>query len=247
MTRLYHAVGLFSGSQKSKWSSVYAEIDPFKYSSWPMNANVQAWAVTKVVERQLSKLEKSGRMHQLPPVLAMQSVVDSTVVVHKLITVLFDRLTSESSELFLFDVNRTDALSNLINLSFEKSVSPQLRRSDRPYRLTVLKNSQADPDQLSLLVRDDGQVTERQVDLSWPANVVSLSHVAVPIPSDDAVYGDGSGINPFTFGNVSVRAEPSALMIPSSVFVRCRHNPFYGFMEDRVVRWLADSLASMES
>ena len=59
MTRLYHTVGLVSRNPKTKWSSVYAEIDPFKYSSWPMNANVQAWAVP-VVERKLAALEKSG-------------------------------------------------------------------------------------------------------------------------------------------------------------------------------------------
>lgn len=239
MTRLYHAVALFSRDQKAKWSSIYAEIDPFKYSSWPMNANVQAWSVTKTVERKLAALEKSGRMDQLPPILAMQSIVDSTVVVPKLITALFDRLTSQSSELFLFDVNRTDALSNLLNLSFEQTVKPALSRTDRPFRLTVLSTSKLNASELSLTIRDHGQWTQQSVDLSWPTEVVSLSHVAVPFPPDDPVYGARSDQNKLTLGNVSIRAEPSALMIPSSVFVRCRHNPFYSFMEDRVINWLA--------
>ena len=64
-----------------------------------MNANMQAWLVTQSVERQLSKLHKSGRMKEMPPILAMQSVVDSTIIVPKLITTLFDRLQSASSEL----------------------------------------------------------------------------------------------------------------------------------------------------
>jgi hypothetical protein len=144
VSRLYHTVGLVSQNEKAKWSNIYAEIDPFKYNSWPMNGNVQAWNLTRVVERQLAALEKSRRMQELPPLLAMQSVVDSTVVVPKLITVLFDRLTSETSELFLFDVNRMDSLSNLLNLSFERTILPKLERTDRPFKLTVMGNAQPD-------------------------------------------------------------------------------------------------------
>lgn len=239
ITRLYHAAGLISRNEKTKWSSVFAEIDPFKYSSWPMNANVQAWTVTQAVERRLATLEKSKRTDELPPVLAMQSVVDSTVVVPKLITTLFDRLTSDASELLLFDVNRTDALSNLLNLSFERTILPKLERTDRPFRLTVMGRSTSDSDQLSLKIRENGQWTEQPTQMSWPHGVVSLSHVAVPIPADDPVYGDGTGECLLTLGCIRMRAEPSALMIPSSVFVRCRHNPFYGFMEDRVIDWLS--------
>lgn len=239
VTRMYHAVGLFSRNEKTKWSNIYAEIDPFKYSSWPMNANVQAWSVTQSVERDLAALEKSGRMNELPPVLAMQSVVDSTVVVPKLVTVLFDRLTTESSELFLFDVNRMDSLCNLINLSFENTVLPKIQREDRPYRLTVLGNARTDSSQLALKVRDQGEWTTREVELSWPGGVVSLSHVAVTFPPSDPTYGDGSQTSGVRLGSIAMRAEPNALMIPSSVFVRCRHNPFYHFMEDRVVEWLS--------
>ena len=46
-----------------------------------------------------------------------------------------------------------------------------------------------------------------------------------------------------SLGTVTMRAEPNALMIPSSLFVRCRYNPFYSFMEDRVVEWLTQNLA----
>ena len=199
ITRLYHAVGLVSRSEKARWSNVYAEIDPFKFNSWPMNGNVQAWNLTRAVERKLVALEKSGRMNTLPPVLAMQSVVDSTVVVPKLITVLFDRLTSESSELFLFDVNRVDSLSNLLNLSFERSIAPKLERTDHPFKLTVMGNAQSDSRRLLLRVRHRGQRTEEPVDLVWPEGIVSLSHVAIPFPPDDPVYGRGSDTGgPFT-------------------------------------------------
>ncbi|MGI9473654.1 MAG: alpha/beta hydrolase [Rubripirellula sp.] len=239
ITRLYNAVSLVSRNEKTKWSSIFAEIDPFKYSSWPMNANVQAWAATQGVERRLAALAKAGRMSELPPVLAMQSVVDSTVVVPKLITVLFDRLESEASELFLFDINRVDKLSNLVNLSFEKTVLPKLERTDRPFRLTVLRNADESSEDLLLRIRDDGAWTQEDVDVSWPVGVISLSHVAVPFPPNDPVYGDVPTTDGVSLGTISMRAEPNALMIPSSLFVRCRQNPFYDLMEDRVVDWLS--------
>ena len=31
--------------------------------------------------------------------------------------------------------------------------------------------------------------TERALDLAWPRNVFSLSHVALPFPPDDPLYG----------------------------------------------------------
>ncbi len=242
VTQLYHSVGMVSRIEKTKWSSIFAEIDPFKYSSWPMNANVQAWSLTQIVEKQLAAIEKEGRIKELPPMLAMQSVVDSTVVVPKLITVLFDRLESQQSELFLFDVNRVDSLSNLLNLSFERSVLPKLQRTDRPFRLTVMGNAKPNSPQLSLRIRDNGTWTEEPVELSWPRGVVSLSHVAVPFAPDDPVYGDDVQEGVISLGKLSMRAEPKALMIPSSLFVRCRQNPFYWFMEDRVINWLSHSI-----
>jgi len=246
ITQLYHTVALVSRNEKAQWSSINAEIDPFKYSSWPMNANVQAWTLTQVVERKLAALQKSGRMQQLPPILAMQSVVDSTVVVPKLITALFDHLDSDASELVLFDVNRVDWLSNLLNLSFEQSVLPKLKISDRPYRLTVLQNINPGSQQLTIKSRSRGKINEQETDLFWPHSVVSLSHVAVPIPPDDPIYGTADrDEGRLSLGTLSIRAEPSALLISDSMFVRCRNNPFYEFMENRIVDWLSENATAM--
>ena len=84
---LYHAVAQLSGDEKALWSGVSAEVDPFKYTSWPMNASVQAWTLTQEVEQRLAALDRSGRMGEMPPILALQSAIDATVVVPKLITV----------------------------------------------------------------------------------------------------------------------------------------------------------------
>jgi alpha-beta hydrolase superfamily lysophospholipase len=240
ITRLYHAVALVSRNQKAQWSSVDAEIDPFKYSSWPMNANVQAWAVTQEVERQITKLDNAGRMEEMPPVIAMQSVVDSTVVVPKLITVLFDRLKSEASELCLFDINRVDRLGNLFNRSFEQKIVPKLKRTDLPFRLTVFRNGQSDSHEVTIQTRDGESWVEESTGMAWPDGIVSLSHVAIPIPPDDSVYGtrEATADTGLSLGSLSMRGEPSALLISNSLFVRCRHNPFYEILENRVMDWL---------
>ncbi|MCA9160163.1 MAG: hypothetical protein KDA72_17635, partial [Planctomycetales bacterium] len=214
---------------------------PFRYSSWPMNASVQAWSVTQAVERQLSKLEKAGRMKEMPPVLAMQSVVDSTIIVPKLITTLFDRLTSASSELFLFDINRMDKFMNLFNRSFEHAIFSKLKLTDMPFTLSVLKNANSDSRQMLLQTRNGKLWTETMTDYSWPAGVASLSHLAVPIPSEDLIYGtqEATAASGLPLGTLSMRAEPSALLISNSLFYRCRNNPFYHLMENHVVKWIS--------
>jgi alpha-beta hydrolase superfamily lysophospholipase len=245
ITRLYHAVALVSRNRKAQWSSIDAEIDPFRYSSWPMNASVQAWAVTRTVERKLARLEKSGRMYEMPPVLAMQSVVDSTVVVPRLITTLFDRLKAGSNELVLFDINRMDWLGNLFNRSFEQKIVPKLARNDLPYRLTVFRNLQSDSGEVVMQTRAGSDWLEQATGMVWPAEMVSLSHVAVPIPPEDPVYGtrEATKRSGLALGSLSMRSEPGALLISESLFMRSRHNPFYRNMESRVVSWLSENVS----
>lgn len=244
ITRLYHMVALVSRNKKAQWSGIDAEIDPFKYSSWPINASVQAWSMTQVVEQKLAALEKTDRMHDMPPVLAMQSVVDSTVIVPKLITALFDRLKSKSSELVLFDIDRVSSLSNLFNLSFEKKILPKLERTNLPFRLTVVRNRRSDSRQVTVQTRDGETWNDQPTEMSWPEHIVSLSHIAVPISPEDRIYGsaEATASTGVSLGTLTLRAEPSALMLSSTLFVRCRHNPFYQFMEDRVVGWLSENV-----
>ncbi|MCY2981626.1 MAG: alpha/beta fold hydrolase [Planctomycetota bacterium] len=245
ITWLYHVVGLASGNKKSQWSNVSAEIDPYKYTSWPMNGSVQAWEMTQAIEQKLAALEKAHRMDELPPVLAFQSVVDSTVETSKLINVLFNRLVSKANQLFLFDINRVDRLSDLLNRSFEKSVFPNLKNADVSFQLSVLQNSGTESQRVEVQTREDASWNIEELQLHWPSGIASLSHVAVPFPPEDPVYGTReahlSGLLPL--GSLSLLTEPSLLMIPNSLFTRCRHNPFYSFMEDRIVRWLENNKA----
>ncbi|MDB4380993.1 alpha/beta fold hydrolase [Mariniblastus sp.] len=247
--RIYHTVALVSRTVKALWSNVDAEVDPFKYSSWPTNASIQAWDMTQEVERQLGLLEKQGRLQEIPPILAMQSVVDSTVRVPKLISSLFEKLHNNSSELFLFDIDRFDQIANLFNLSFEEKIFPNLEREDLPFQLTILRNAKSDSRKVILESRVGDQSCEEMLELEWPEGIVSLSHIAIPFSAGDRLYGNraataDTGIN---FGSISLRGESSALLLSDALFVRCRYNPFYELMENRMIDWVNDVLEPVGS
>ncbi len=154
---------------------------------------------------------------------------------------LLHGLPSASSELFLFDINRMDKFMNLFNRSFEKAIFPKLQRTDMPFKLSVLKNSNPDSRQMLLQTRKGESWTETMTDYSWPTGVASLSHLAVPIPPEDLIYGtkEATATRGLPLGTLSMRAEPSSLLISNSLFYRCRNNPFYHIMEDHVVKWLS--------
>jgi alpha-beta hydrolase superfamily lysophospholipase len=243
VSRLYHAVARLSGDEKAQWGSVSAEVDPFKYSSWPMNASVQAWALTQEVEQRLAALERAGRMKEMPPILAMQSAIDATVVVPKLITELFDRLAPGGpSELVLFDVNRVAWLGNLVNPSVEREIRPRLERTDLPFKLTLVVNAAPDSLAVKAQTRAGDSWTERTLAEAWPADVFSLSHIAVPISPADPVYGtaEATAKSGLPLGSLSLRGEHGALLVSDALLIRARHNPFFPFMADHVVKWLAE-------
>ena len=84
------------------------------------------------------------------------------------------------------------------------------------------------------------EVETESLGLSWPAGVLSLSHVALPFPPDDPLYGrrrseaDGE----LQLGQIEVQGERGLLKLPSDWLLRLRHNPFYDFLEARSIEWL---------
>ncbi len=74
---------------------------------------------------------------------------------------------------------------------------------------------------------------------SWPLGVASLSHIALTFPPDDPLYGqyepeDGSRL---FLGSALLRGERGILRIPGNWFTRQRFNPFYDYMEARILEW----------
>ena len=81
------------------------------------------------------------------------------------------------------------------------------------------------------------------LDLAWPRGVVSLSHVALPFPPDDPIYGQQppAGDDQVFLGDLAIKGERGLLKIPGEWLLRLRYNPFYDYMQTRVLQWLDDA------
>jgi hypothetical protein len=209
-----------------------------------MNASVQAFEITRRVEERLAALEQAGRMAELPPILAFQSAVDSTVITPSLITQLFDRVARNGSELVLFDVNRAGWLENLVNVGFEQRIRPELQRAGALFTLTIVTNESEESLQMVARTRVDGALTVSPLNTAWPAGVFSLSHVALPFSPEDPLYGtaDATRKSGLPLGSLSARGESGVLMISDGQLLRLRHNPFFAFTESHALDWLQQAL-----
>ena len=63
--------------------------------------------------------------------------------------------------------------------------------------------------------------------------------VAVPFAPDDPVYGNGKGeqdsYHGLPLGALQPRGETRLLTAPLSQLMRLRHNPFFAYVESRIV------------
>jgi hypothetical protein len=66
-----------------------------------------------------------------------------------------------------------------------------------------------------------------------------MSHVAIPFPVEDPVYGVPDDPTIFSLGDVSPRGERGALRVSVVQFMRLRHNPFFPYMSERITDFLA--------
>ena len=248
VTRFHQLIAAVSGDPKANWSGVDAEIDPFKYASWPMNASVQGWKMTQRVEKGLASLAKAGRMNEFPPVLTYQSAVDATVIVSKLMNSLYNRVSKNGSELVVFDINRSNWLHSLLDLRFEKALLPAFERKDLAYKLSRVTNVSPASLEVHHIARDGSNVLDKPLGLKWPRDNFSLSHFALPFPADDPVYGAlGDGSTPkLPLGHLNLRGESGVLRISDGLLLRLRHNPFYPMLESHAIEWLNQRLTEPE-
>ena len=81
-------------------------------------------------------------------------------------------------------------------------------------------------------------ITTEALDMSWPPGVYSLSHVAIPFSPDDLLYGPmgpNESNNHINIGSFAPRGERKLLIIPTELLMRLRYNPFFDYMERKIV------------
>src|SRR5262249_62098784 len=106
------------------------------------------------------------------------------------------------------------------------------------YRVTIVTNAASHT--LEVSARDvaagAGTAEDHALGLAWPRDLFSLSHVALPFPEEDPVYGnqaqDSPG-GPVALGLLSPRGERSVLTVPIDVLMRVSSNPFFPYVAQR--------------
>jgi alpha-beta hydrolase superfamily lysophospholipase len=224
---------------KAAWLGILPEFNPFKYNSFPINAAREAHRLTVSLQERIAQYSRDGRLERLPPILTFQSVMDFTVTTRAVVSALYVQLPANGSELVLFDINRAAKLSPLLRTSTETMLTRILPALPRRFRTTVITNADPGSAEVVAQVTEAGATTTqiRPLGLSYPAEMYSLSHVALPFPPSDPLYGmepdpsEDYGIN---LGVIAARGERGALIVSLDALMRTSSNPFFGYMMQRI-------------
>lgn len=224
---------------KSAWMSVLPEFNPFKYNSFPVHAARQTYELTREVQNAFDAAEGDGRLSRLPPVLAFQSLADSTVSTPAVVRQLFERLPANGSELVIFDINRSQAAGSLLRADMSGLLEQLLPPATRDYDLTVVSVAaeQGRAVEARRIAAGSQQIQRVSLGVEYPSQLFSLSHVALPFPPSDPLYGsdptpdENYGV---ALGTLAPRGEHGVLVVGLDSLQRATSNPFYDYLLQRI-------------
>ncbi len=238
LIRLGHVLGL----QKLAWNAVLPEYDPYKYSSFTVNAGYVTWQLTQQIQAALTTAVATGKLEEIPPIQGFSSVVDATVRPQDLVARLFNRLPDNGSELELFDINRAIADTPLFSFDPSPILTPLKSDENRSYTVHVVTNAGKGD---ATVVRQSfapGTTVPAETPLTaaWPSDIYSLSHIALPFRAEDPLYGHirQPEISELQLGSLVLRGEKSVLNIPAADLLRIHWNPFHDYMLEEMQRFL---------
>jgi alpha-beta hydrolase superfamily lysophospholipase len=227
---------VFPGFAKAAWLDTPPEYNPFKYNSFPVNAARQSSQLVDAVRDDLLERAEENDLARFPRVLAFQSALDSTVFTTALVDNLFVLLPQNGSELVLFDRNRNADAGPLVRPDVDAMIEMLSRPVNRPYAFTVIGVS-AEGSYARTLEAGATKFADVLLPQVYPADMVSLSHVALPFPMNDGLYGtepDAGEDFGVRLGTVAVRGERGALVVSADTLMRASCNPFFDYLLGRV-------------
>lgn len=171
--------------------------------------------------------------------------MDYTVSTRSIIADLYHYLPANGSELVLFDINRSTLFGPLMSSASELALHRLLPNAPQHYRLTVVGNVEptSPATQARTLASADQPEQLHPLGIEYPKEIYSLSHVALPFPMDDPLYGMAArqeqreqyGIN---LGGLALRGERGVLIVNPGALTRTSSNPFYPYLQQRVMETL---------
>ncbi len=223
---------------KAAWLGIVPEFNPFKYNSFPVNGARESHRLTIALQQQLARLSRAGRLKDLAPILTFQSSMDFTVSTRAVINALYGQLPANGSELVLFDLNRNTKLGPLLRASFATATERMVPPAPRNWTLTVISNT-AENAEVTESTTQAGETVahQRPMGLTYPRDVFSLSHVALPFPPSDSLYGsqpDPSEDFGVHFGELAARGEVGVLIISMDSLSRISWDPFFPYLMGRI-------------
>jgi len=224
------------------WLVTEPEFDPYKYNSFATNAGHQMHLLTRRVASRVSSHVRARGPRDFPPTLVFKSNADSTVTNEAVVGSLLGLLEPNRHELVLFDVNRLAAASVLQVYDPRSLTSSLIGDPGLPFAITLVTNE--DDESLAVVARQQPPysavfTSSEPLGMSWPASILSLSHVALPIPPDDPLYGQRPPADDqvIFLGQMAIQGERGLFALSPDWLLRLRHNPFYAYLEARAIDW----------
>jgi hypothetical protein len=180
-------------------------------------------------------------------------VMDFTVSTSAIASDFYAHLPANGSELVLFDINRAATFGLLLRQASETKLERILPDAPRNFRTTVVTNEgTANGEEVERIV-EPGSTTEstRPLGVAYPPDTYSLSHVALPFPASDPLYGvspDSSDDFGIKLGAITPRGERSVLIVNLDSLLRISSNPFFPYLAQRIEEGIpAENLRSNTS
>ncbi len=252
LTRFARYAGLaalpavFPAFAKAAWLDLLPEFNPFKYNSFPVNGARQSHRLATALQDRVRRAARAGQLGALPPILTFQSVVDFTVSTPAVLTGLYAQLPANGSELVLFDVNRNLEFGPLLRDSADRALTQLLPVGPQRYRVSVIANAEGMRSDMveRSIAPGQTQAVVRPLALTYPREMFSLSHVALPFPTSDGLYGltpaagEDFGLQ---LGAIAPRGERSVLVVNGDFLLRVTSNPFFPYLLERIAEGSGDS------
>ncbi|WP_108946785.1 alpha/beta hydrolase [Shewanella halifaxensis] len=226
-------LGYALGLDKLSWNSIQPEYDPFKYGSFAVNAGDVVYQLS-INNLSLIKMLGENKLKELPPILTFQSLTDDTVDTAAVVNELYLKLPNAGHELVLFDINRTKVNMSLMINDPLMPYTDMMQQGGFEFTFTLVENQATDTRKVQARTLNNSQ--RQPLNLHWPKQVYSLSHVALPFPQLDPLYGPIADVNRshIQIGLGASKGERGVITVPASEMMRQKWNPFYPYMLDKI-------------
>lgn len=233
---------IFPQFANTRWVDIIAEYNPFKYNSFPVNGARQSHRLTAALKETRDKTD-NALLAQLPPILTFVSALDNTINNQATID-FYDSLTSNNNELVIFDINRSSTVYPLLGERSENATIRLLAGPVRSYNRLIVTNNETSKTRVERIDAGKADITITPLALDYPSDIYSLSHIALPYPETDSLYGNKpTTLNEFgiSLGTLTVRGERQGLVTPLENLLRIAYNPFYPFLLEQIDQTINDT------